>query len=343
MKRHIIKTALFVLAAIATFVVLVALKYQFSHHCCPPNLGLRGLRKGGGTEVLFIGSSVTRAAYDLKQFEQLTGRRGYVMSYNALDPKFSYPLLKYMLEQTDVHPETVVLEGNSAVLCVESHLRDENLFYHAPPALKSAYLDIIDADADRYGTPPLWFRIWQAVCADTAARRRNRARRKYDWRDKYALVVAGKNGDILTSPVTNRLLTPYYYRGAFTRGPAGHINADRWAAVAPGPMDVGPFQADQVEALQKIIALLQNHGIKVVFVLPPLPAGVLQAPAVQEANARLRGMVEAAGCRYIDGAGGFPTDDRRMYLDTRHLSRRGRRAFTKHIAPHFKAAPPAAP
>ena len=331
MKKKIIKVVAFVIALVACLAILVGLKYQFSHKTCPASLGLRGLERGKGTDVLFIGSSMTRASYDLKLFEKRSGRRGYVMSYNAMDPKFSYPLLRYILEETDLKPETVVLEGASTIVCVESRLRDDNLFYHAPPKLKSAYLDIIEQDGAASAEPESTD-LWVQIGGDKEARDRLRDRRRYDWRDKCKLLIASKAGDIIFSPITNRLVGPYYYRGAFVAGPGGHIKPGSFDKIKAQEMDKGEFRQEQVEALQSIFALLKKHQVEGVFVLPPLPAGVMRDTEVQNATAKLRKLIEDAGFRYIDGTVDFPNDDPTNYLDSRHLSRAGRKRFTGRIA-----------
>ena len=303
MKRNLAKLAAFVLAAAVCFGGLVWLKHRYSHWACPPNLGLRGLRAGGGTDLLLVGSSLTRSAYDLKQLEKLTGRRGYVLAYNGLDPAFMYPLLRQALADPGIRVDTVVVEATAGIACLPPALRDTNLFLHAPPAVKDAYLELLRAQPG--GLP---------------------------WREEYDLIVASKNADIMFHPIAGPLVGHTYYHGAFVSGPPGSVSPRKFLALKPMATERQPLNERQLAAMEAIFRLLRERGVRAIFVEPAEPAPVLAVPEVRENRARLRHLIEAAGFAFVDAGEGFPNDNPKNFLDGRHLSRVGRRLATERLA-----------
>ena len=303
MRKALFKSLLFVTVALLLFAGLVALRYTCSHALCPADLGFRGLRALGGADILLLGSSLTRMAYDPRVLEERTGRRAYVLAYNGLDPVYVHAVLEPVLAEPALRPDLLVLEAAAGLCSVPPDLRDKNLFVNAPPALKGRLLELLRSRPDGLPFPQF-----------------------------YDLVVSTKNADLLAYPLTAGLLARSFYHGAHRQAPATALSPAAFAAIKPLPSDLQPALEVQLQALDRILALTRAHGIRTVFVVPALPSTLADLPEIRAHQARLTAHLEAAGASCLDGSLGFAQDDPACFADGRHLSAYGRRLYTENLA-----------
>ncbi len=285
--------------ALATF---VALKLRYSHLACPPQVGFRGLAELGQVDVLLVGSSLTRMGYSPAIVEERLGGTAYVLAYNGLEPTYVQAVLATLFEGPSPRPKLLVLEGTALAFSLAPDLRDKNLFFNAPPALKKRLLDLLRQRPQ--GLP---------------------------FGELYDLTVAAKNQDFVCHPLTSRLLAGMFHRGAHVAAPEHHLTPEQFAVIAPLPSDLLPLLPEQLARLAEIAALVRAAGVRTVFVNPAIPAPLAELPEVRQNQEQLRQAILAHGFAYIDGTQGFDNHDPRHYGDSRHFSRQGRDAFT-HFA-----------
>lgn len=302
--KHLKKTVVFILLVIATFVALFWLKFNYSHHLASRHTGLKGiLEEEKSIDYLFVGSSHTRMSYDMKQFCEETGSNSYVLAYNGLSYYFTYPILKHLLENTDVKVKTLVLENYVVTASTTPVLQDKWTFLEAPPNLKK---DLLTQVAD--------------------------SPEGMDWRQFYELTVSSKNQDLIVSPLTERFLAKAFYRGTRLVVETKALSQKAFDDL-PSPLDGADtvIDPDQMAALKKTFELLKEHQVQALFVESPMP-GPTEKDAHYRHNKRvLKETIESAGFKYVDGAIGFPVDDHKNFRDAGHLSGQGRELFTDQV------------
>jgi len=300
------KTILFAAASVALLAFVLSIKFSFSHLTVPAAIGFGEVIKNT-PDVLFIGSSHTRKSYDVRQFEKETGRQAYLLAYNGLNYYFMLPVIEYLLDQETL-PSTLVIENYVSTASAAPRLQDKNLYYHAPPALKTSLLDALRENG-------------------------------VDFQQLYDLVVASKNQDIVSSVAVNPLLNRVFYKGTHARPLTGHISETQFSELTAPWLHAPPGHPEQIRALEDLLALLKERKVNAVFVESPMPAPIEQDPVFHSTKKSLAAVIRNSGFEYIDGAEGFPVDDFMNFFDAGHLSVRGRKLFTKRIAKRLRSNP----
>jgi len=304
---------------IITFILLSVLltggglvfKLNYSHELTSKHAGLNGvLSETKPVDYLLIGSSHTRMSYDMRLFEKETDTNSYVVSYNGLSFYYLYPLLKYIVEETDLDIKNFVIESYVVTASTQPTIQDKNLFLSAPYSLKNELLS-----ASEKSSQPL------------------------TWKEQYELVISSKNQDLAVNKITDHFLAKTYYKGTQQNVNSGTISRESFERLK-SPLDGNgvTIHRQQREALEKILALCTKHKLKVTFIESPVPANV-ESNVVYRANKQvLKKVIEESGVVYIDGATGYPIKDYKNFLDAGHLSKQGREIFTRQIAKEFLSA-----
>lgn len=293
---------IFVITSVLLFCTGLLVKFYYSHQLTSKHVGLNGVLNESSTiDYLFIGSSHTRMSYDMRLFEKGTNSNSYVVAYNGLSFYYLYPLLKYIVEETDLDIKHFVIESYVLTASTEPVIQDKNLFLSAPPLLKKELLA-----ASSRSTNPL------------------------SWKEYYELGISSKNQDLSVSPITEIFLARAYYHGTQQNVGTGSIAEDDFNELkSPLEGDGVTIYSQQREALNNILKLCREHKLKVLFVESPVPSRVEADFVYKKNKILLQKIIKDGGYLYIDGADNYPTGDYKNFLDAGHLSTKGREMFTR--------------
>ena len=297
-----------VAAGFAILLCVATLKFFTEHKFTSANSGFEAALSQPDLDLLLIGSSHTRKAYDMQMLEQATGDRSlFLVSYDGVDMISIAQMLDYMASKPGQCPRHVVVEAYGAMLGRGFDLQDPRYFAEAPPSMKvqilhsyvagrpyrSAFLDAFDLVVNRGNDEILAFPL-------------------YAWAQKVDSYKGGRtafNFPGVTPEQFQQLRAKYY-------------------ATTPNP--------DQVAALNHIMDLASSQHIALIFVDTPMPEPAGSDPVIASLRKDLQNAVIARGFPYIDGNHGFPIDDPSLFTDSNHLSSKGREVFTAKIAIQLK-------
>ncbi|KAA9134084.1 hypothetical protein F3N42_00605 [Marinihelvus fidelis] len=296
--RKLAYTLVFFVAAAALFGLLMWAKFMFSHQAAPSSVGFE-IPLNQPPDVLFIGSSHTRDGYDIRAFEQATGRDAFMLAYNGLSYWLMLPVIEHLLEQPN-KPGLLVIENFLDSAHGEPRLFDKRLYAQAPPAVKRALLQQLRAEG-------------------------------MSFEQGYDLAVSGKNQDIVASPLVNPVLDRSFYRGGHVLSTRRQMNAARFRRIKVRE-PYGRVNPQHLAALEAILGLLEHHGVSTVFIETPMAGPIERDKAFIRAKRQLVDVIEDAGFCYIDGAAGFDVDAPSNFRDAGHLSGKGRALFTAQVA-----------
>ena len=303
--RRIRMTLYFVsilLLIIAVCAGIVGMRFYFSHLTAPKQTGLGGVLSGPKNDYIMIGSSHTALSYILPDMEKAFKAKVYAISYNGLNFSLMLPILEILVKKGILDDTNLIVECYTGTSVVPPNLQDVQLFYHAPPALKKDIIKLLE-DNGHLSNKNLFY-----------------------------LLFSSSNDDIITSPITNRIIDRIFYHGIQTSIKSPGMSEAAFAKVVSPVKGKGLCLAPKnIEALHKIIKLLQDHKINTVFVESPMPAAIESDPSYTENKQTLRKIITKSGFPYIDGALKFKNDDHNMFMDAGHLSSAGRKIFTAKV------------
>ncbi len=296
----------FLLILLLLFLSVQTIKFLFASACCSATLGINGLLQHRQVDYLFIGSSRSLHAYDVRSIEETTGKSAYLLSYNGLQPHLMIDLLEYLLNRRHLKVGMLVLEAYPYNVMQAPELQDTRLFYTAPPALKWQLLQT------------LW---------------RNGMRLT----DLYALTVAEGNEVLLTSCLTRSLIEQRTYNGSYTDKPTPGMPPDRFRVLnEPKEMQTLPPRITLPEqtALVRIFRLARQHRVPLVFMEPPVPLPIMRGKAYTRVRGQLQALGRAHGVPYYAlPPQTFDPTDPALFVDPLHTSARGRQLLSHQIIP----------
>lgn len=288
--------------AVLLFVVLVGLKLFLEDRFSLRNVGLQGELHLKHVDILLVGSSHTRQGYDMHLLEAKTGLTAYAIAYDGLDFYHMLPLLEAVLRDPAQRPRLCIIEAYTANLARPPEFDDPRLFFDAPFRMK---MKLLASYAKTHPGP-------------------------HGWEDLFVLVVNRGTDQIISYPLTRRMIDPYFYRGGYVRKTIPGVPRSEFSSYRI-PMAGSQPNSLQLEALQKILALLVKDRVPMVLVDPPMPASVARQPEVVHLKNWFRQMAAEHSVMYNDGDEEFPIDDPAMFGDSNHLSTRGRELYTNQL------------
>ncbi|MEM9531454.1 MAG: hypothetical protein AAGA23_11080 [Pseudomonadota bacterium] len=302
----IFKVGLWIVLCAGTFAGLAAAKFGYSHHTVSPSVGFHTPLRNP-PELLLLGSSHTRLSIDVRLLEQETGQSAFALAYNGMDFYLMRPVLEFLAARNAL-PDLLLLESYVATASAAPRFQDKNLYLSAPPALKRELISTLQSTG-------------------------------VDAKGLYEMVISSKSADVLASPLTRPQIDRAFYRGTHVTPQAHHMTPAQFGRVRPPPTLPAGGHPLQLDALAAIFALLKEHKVTVVFYESPMPTRTEQNPKFRAAKQALRGRIEDAGYRYVDGAEGFDGQNPRFFMDAGHLSGFGRQAFSGLLVRRLQQTP----
>lgn len=297
----------YLLSVLALSVVLVALtataRFNLTHRLAPQESGIGGYLHHSPLDILFIGSSHTRQGYDARLLEERTGRAVYLLAYNGLDFVGMLPVLEPILSDS-TPPRLCVVDAYALKFGRPHTVQDSRLFFEAPPPLKRALLA-------EFLAPPIRLDALQ---------------------DAFSLLVNQGNETVVAWPFY-QWMGELSYRGGYTAKTVRGLSEARFQALSVPMEGPGAVDRGQREALERIVALGHQAGVKLLFVDTPLPAPTGAQEVTRHLKSELAAALADLGHTYIDGSEGFPTGDPSLFADGTHLSTAGRTAWSEQVAP----------
>jgi hypothetical protein len=297
------------LLAFTVLCCLVALKHFTEHRLAPRNFGIGGALYQPRLDLLLLGSSHTRKAYDMRLLEKDTGvMASFQIAYDGTDLTVISQMLDYLAARPEHCPRFLVVEAYGAFLARKPDLQDPRYYSDAPPALKTAILRTYFSG-----------RSYRSAFADV-----------------FDLVVNRGNEEIVTHPFYSPIVEKGSYKGGRTDFYFRGLSPEEFRALKATTNGNLPDPA-QLSALYHIIEVTRSHGIAAMFIDPPLPQPISSIPDIQILKRRYREILAGRGVPYVDGDVGFPIDDPSLFSDNNHLSSKGREEFTSRIAVELRA------
>lgn len=282
-------------------VVVVLLKYNYAYILRPQESGLPGFLREKKIDLLFLGSSCTGQAIDIKRIEQAYNINAYNLSYNSLSPAVAAEILDFIVNHTDIELHTVVVEAYPYKLVVPFLLEDTRIFTDAPAALKN---NILKSLVQQEKTLP-----FSAL---------------------YELIVTAENESLLLFPVNRRIIDSFFYKGAY-------INKNVPGQKSFRKMENLPHQRPtyyqiQKDAFLRMIDFCAKKKINLIFVEPFLPKITRDGKTYQHAQKMVSAILIAKNANYFaSDKMPLPSDDPSYFTDNIHLSTKGREIYTDEI------------
>ncbi|HUS18685.1 MAG TPA: hypothetical protein VMZ25_03470 [Terriglobales bacterium] len=296
--------------SIAMLAALVGVRFATAHRFASENSGFQGLAVNAPVDIVFLGSSHTRQAYDARLMEQKTGKKIFLVAYAGLDPVTMLPIVQH-LSQAKERPRLLVVEVYSAMFGRKHAVDDSRVFFEAPPELKKRLLR-------EYVEPP----------------------RSVDkLMDGFALLANRNNEAIVAYPLYRALLPNLSYHGAYEGKFVTGLTAEQFRALRvplQGDLRVDP---EQRVAFREIVRICRMVNMPVVFVETPMPKTVADLQVMRGLKEDTRQALAEEKVTYLDGDQNFPLDDPSLFADSNHLSTKGRAVFTERVAEWLMAQP----
>lgn len=290
-------------AALLVLSMIVASKFSMEHHLASSTGGLQGELRTPKIDVLFLGSSHMRQSYDIAQFQSVTGKSAFIVSYNGLDPSSMKLILNEILQSPSQRPKLIVLDGYCELYAHRPDIEDDRLYFDAPPQMKAALLNSYVRETGG----------WQA------------------WTGVWELAVNRGSDAILTWPLVHTTLDSLSYRGSYYGKTVPGTDPSQFTSYHL-PLVNARIDGKQLNALQEMIQIIHRDGIKVLLVDAPMPEPVENEPAVIALKTQLIDFAQRSGITFYDGATAFPIQDPSLFGDANHLSTAGRAVYTKAFA-----------
>lgn len=310
MRKELKTLIVLLLVTLIPFIGFVVLKFQFSHRLSPVSSGFGGVDAIDQIGHLLMGSSHTRAGYDVEIIERETSKSAYALAYSSFNPHLLWPAFRNIVESRGESIDTFIIESFSYSSLQGPRLHDRRVVLDAPPSLKWDYLRLFHEDFQ-------WF----------------------EPSDYYELIVSYGNDYLLTYVVSTRLINMLSYHGSYRRKIMTGLSQDAFDALEVPEMfnkTAGMPDPFQMAALHDLIAYSKEKSIDVLFIETPMPGPIERSGLVIRAKGNLRDTFKSKGMDYLDGALDFPLDDPSLFNDDNHLSTKGRELFSNKVATYLK-------
>jgi hypothetical protein len=299
------KLILFVFYILLIIIILLVCKFNYSIKAYPKSAGIPGLISKSNIDYLFIGSSLTRHAYDIKLIENKYHVNAFAVAYNGMSPLMAYKILKYTLENTNTRLKTVIIEAYPYKLFAPPNsIEDVRLFNSSPPRLK---MDILN-EMYHYD---------------------------HDLARIYNLVVLADNENILAAPITYKLIEKLSYNGGYANNHKSVPGISKFK----GNKELYIAQNinkhiynQQLIAYINIIELCKVNNIRIIFVEPFLPNYIQNGTNYNSAKNLVKNLVtESGSLLYENSLTTLNNGDPSIFADDIHLSSKGRELWSLEI------------
>lgn len=301
MKR-VIKT---IAAALIVALALIVAKNEYARLLPVSTYGMQAVLKKGGTENLFIGSSMFRQGLDIEVLEENLDDSSYILSYNGNQPALMAMELQYLLEQG---------------------LKVKNLYIDLYPYTAAADPWISDTkillDTDLKFKAEAWRLMKNSAGAG--------------FRDFYEFFVTANNEQLLTYPLNNKIVSAQFRDGGSLISQPGKTREELYALGTLGSRE--GVNETQAEGYEKIVELAKEYGLNLWFLETPKYERMYADADYQKLYAEALEVIRRLQKSWT-GTGSFTVlcaeelnfdvSKAEYYQDLIHLSAEGRREYTK--------------
>lgn len=300
MKKAIISmvAALFIIAA------AVAVKNVYS---CEVPIGNRGIRSAineGDLDILFIGSSTFRSNLDIHELDAAFDDRAYIISYGGnqyVAADIQYDEIK---NRSDKSYGLMVFELDPLMLTEEVKLSDSRVIW----------------DLSFPGKLALWDKLKNAGNADFSV--------------MYEYFVTSGMDDLITYPLTERIYSTRYYKGAKT----DDTKSSGKDFLENEEFDISDSKLvkPQADAVIETIEKCRRDGQDFIFLECPHYYRLEEDPVYEEYHKYFVKLMDEydVDCIYAHDVD-FNNHEPEYFEDMSHMSGEGRRVYTKELIKHL--------
>lgn len=281
------------------FILITACKFYFSIIAYPKSSGISGLLSKKNIDYLFMGSSLTKYSYDIMLIEGEYHVNAYAVAYNGMSPLMASKILKYTLDNTDIHLKTVVIEAYPYNLfALPNSIGDVRLINSSPSKLK---LDII----------------------------REMYNFDHDLARIYKLIVLADNETILTAPITYNLIEKLSYNGGYLNKIIPGVSKFKRNNELHDTANVSQLQ---YTAYVDFIDICKKHNVRIIFIEPFMPYYIQNGTNYNIAKKIIKNIITDSGNIFYENSfTSLNNNDPSLFADDIHLSTKGRELWSREI------------
>ncbi|MCR5672727.1 MAG: hypothetical protein K6F87_03305 [Lachnospiraceae bacterium] len=300
------KIILTILTAAALAFAVIACKNVFSCRIPVGERGIADLEAHGDLELLFVGSSTFRSNLDIDLLDEDFDDSAYILAYGG-NQYVACDIQYDEIKNRGGHKyDLLVLELDPLLLCEEVKLSDSRVIW----------------DLSWDGKKRLWKSMSEGADVDFPL--------------FYEYFVTSGIDDLVTYPVTEPFYATRYKKGAKT-DEAASPGADVLENEKFDISSIAPVAA-QEEALVSLIEKCKEDGQPFVLLECPHYHRLQDDLAYRKNLKYLTDLVKRTGADMITAETvGFDNTNSEYYEDMSHLSKAGRKEYTKALIPYLKA------
>ena len=300
MKKAIISMA----AALVIIAAAVAVKNVYSCEVPIGNRGIRSAIKEGDLDILFIGSSTFRSNLDIHELDAAFNDRAYIISYGGnqyVAADIQYDEIK---NRSDRSYGLMVFELDPLMLTEEVKLSDSRVIW----------------DLSFPGKLALWDKLKNAGNTDFSV--------------MYEYFVTSGMDDLITYPITERIYSTRYYKGAKT----DDTKSSGREFLENEEFDISDSKLvkPQADAVIETIEKCRRDGQDFIFLECPHYYRLEEDPVYKEYHEYFVKLMDEydVDCIYAHDVD-FNNHEPEYFEDMSHMSGEGRRVYTKELIKHL--------
>lgn len=300
MKKAIISMA----AALVIIAAAVAVKNVYSCEVPIGNRGIRSAIKEGDLDILFIGSSTFRSNLDIHELDAAFNDRAYIISYGGnqyVAADIQYDEIK---NRSDRSYGLMVFELDPLMLTEEVKLSDSRVIW----------------DLSFPGKLALWDKLKNAGNTDFSV--------------MYEYFVTSGMDDLITYPITERIYSTRYYKGAKT----DDTKSSGREFLENEEFDISDSKLvkPQADAVIETIEKCRRDGQDFIFLECPHYYRLEEDPKYEEYHEYFVELMDEydVDCIYAHDVD-FNNHEPEYFEDMSHMSGEGRRVYTKELIKHL--------
>lgn len=300
MKKAIISMA----AALLIIAAAVAVKNVYSCEVPIGNRGIRSAIKEGDLDILFIGSSTFRSNLDIHELDAAFNDRAYIISYGGnqyVAADIQYDEIK---NRSDKSYGLMVFELDPLMLTEEVKLSDSRVIW----------------DLSFPGKLALWDKLKNAGNTDFSV--------------MYEYFVTSGMDDLITYPITERIYSTRYYKGAKT----DDTKSSGREFLENEEFDISDSKLvkPQADAVIETIEKCRRDGQDFIFLECPHYYRLEEDPKYEEYHEYFVKLMDEydVDCIYAHDVD-FNNHEPEYFEDMSHMSGEGRRVYTKELIKHL--------
>ncbi len=288
---------------IISLLLIAATVFAKNEYSCRIPIGNRGIQDAintGDIDVLFIGSSTFRANVDMPMMDEAYDGRVYDISYGGNQCVASSIQYDEIKQRSDHEYGLMVFEMGPLMLTEDVKLSDSRVIW----------------DLSFDGKIRLWKEMEEAGNTDAST-----------W---YEYFITSGMDDLVTYPVTERIYSTRYYKGAKT---------DETESPGKEVLDSEEFDTSDSElneaqerAVKELIEKCKRDGQGFVFLESPVYYRLAEDEAYLKFRDHFITLLKENDAPYILASDvEFDDHDAELFEDMNHMSATGRRAYTEEL------------